>query len=49
MAPQVRDGLTERWEESLEEHRRLSPGSPVAVLDALLRERPGAPGGGRIS
>ncbi len=29
-------GLTGMWEESLAARRRMSPGSPVAVLDALL-------------
>ncbi|MFF4650879.1 hypothetical protein [Streptomyces sp. NPDC001380] len=48
MALWVLDVLTERWEESLEERRRLSPGSPVAVLDALLKGRAGAPGDSRI-
>ncbi|WP_217698388.1 hypothetical protein [Streptacidiphilus griseoplanus] len=42
------DGLTEVWEESLEERRRLSPRSPVAALDALLTGRTGASGGSRI-
>ncbi|GAA2650907.1 hypothetical protein GCM10010400_02730 [Streptomyces aculeolatus] len=31
-------GLTELWEESLRARRELSPGSPVTVLDRLLRE-----------
>ncbi|GAB7182180.1 LacI family DNA-binding transcriptional regulator [Kitasatospora sp. Ki12] len=31
--------LTEMWEEALEARRAMSPGSPVAVLDALLRAR----------
>lgn len=30
-------GLTEQWEASLAARREISPGSPVAVLDALLR------------
>ncbi|MEU3772016.1 LacI family DNA-binding transcriptional regulator [Streptomyces sp. NPDC032472] len=30
-------GLTEMWEGALAVRRRMSPGSPVAVLDALLR------------
>jgi hypothetical protein len=29
--------LTEMWEEALEVRRAMSPGSPVAVLDALLK------------
>ncbi|KJY45885.1 LacI family transcriptional regulator, partial [Streptomyces sp. NRRL S-444] len=32
-------GLTGMWEESLDARRRMAPGSPVAVLDALLRGR----------
>jgi hypothetical protein len=32
-------GLTDQWEAALDRRRDLSPGSPVAVLDALLRER----------
>ncbi len=31
--------LTEMWEEALDMRRAMSPGSPVAVLDALLRAR----------
>ncbi|GGK39581.1 integrase [Pilimelia terevasa] len=31
------DGLTRLWEAALEERRAMSPGSPVAVLDRLLR------------
>ena len=31
--------LTEMWEEALEVRRAMSPGSPVAVLDALLKAR----------
>ncbi|MFF9667207.1 LacI family DNA-binding transcriptional regulator, partial [Streptomyces althioticus] len=31
--------LTEMWEEALETRRAMSPGSPVVVLDALLRAR----------
>jgi hypothetical protein len=31
--------LTEMWEESLDARRAMSPTSPVAVLDALLRTR----------
>ena len=31
--------LTEMWEEALEVRRATSPGSPVAVLDALLKAR----------
>jgi hypothetical protein len=31
--------LTEMWEESLNARLTMSPGSPVAVLDALLKAR----------
>ena len=31
--------LTEMWEEALDARRAMSPGSPVAVLDALLKAR----------
>jgi hypothetical protein len=31
--------LTEMWEESLNARLAMSPGSPVAVLDALLKAR----------
>ncbi|GGJ71010.1 hypothetical protein GCM10010121_097040 [Streptomyces brasiliensis] len=31
--------LTEMWEGALDARRAMSPGSPVAVLDALLRAR----------
>ncbi len=31
--------LTEMWEESLNARRAMSPRSPVAVLDALLKAR----------
>jgi hypothetical protein len=31
--------LTETWEGSLNARRAMSPGSPVAVLDALLKAR----------
>jgi hypothetical protein len=33
------DGLTQVWEKALAERRRLSPRSPVAVLDRLLMEQ----------
>ncbi|MDH6124620.1 hypothetical protein P3T39_001562 [Kitasatospora sp. GP82] len=33
------DGLTGMWEATLDARRQMSPGSPVAVLDALLRAR----------
>jgi hypothetical protein len=33
------DGLTGLWDEALAARRRLSPGSPVAVLDRLLRDQ----------
>lgn len=32
-------GLTAMWEAALDERRALSPGSPVGVLDQLLRQR----------
>jgi integrase len=32
------DGLTDRWEAALAERRAMAPGSPVAVLDRLLRK-----------
>jgi hypothetical protein len=43
MRARLMDALTEQWEEALEVRREMSPGSPVAALDALLRsgERPG--------
>jgi hypothetical protein len=31
--------LTEMWEKALDERRATSPGSPVAVLDDLLKAR----------
>jgi hypothetical protein len=31
------DGLTERWTAALLARKALAPGSPVAVLDRLLR------------
>ena len=31
--------LTEMWEETLDVRRAMSPGSPVAVLDDLLKAR----------
>jgi hypothetical protein len=39
------DGLTGLWEASLDARRALSPGSPVAVLDRLLRQRAGGAAG----
>ena len=33
------DGLTLVWENALEARRQLSPGSPGAVLDSLLRRK----------
>jgi hypothetical protein len=43
MRARLMDALTEQLEEALEVRRQMSPGSPVAALDALLRpgERPG--------
>jgi hypothetical protein len=37
MSQRLLDGLTEVWDEALAARRRISPGSPVAVLDRLLR------------
>jgi hypothetical protein len=31
-------GLTDEWESALNARREMSPRSPVAALDALLRE-----------
>ena len=39
MRRRLLDGLAESWSTALEERRALAPGSPVAVLDRLLRER----------
>jgi len=39
MIRRLLDGLTDIWEAALEARRRLSPRSPVAVLDRLLVER----------
>jgi integrase len=38
MVRRLLDGLTEVWQAALAERRRLSPASPVGVLDRLLRE-----------
>jgi hypothetical protein len=38
MRAQLLDGLTERWEAVLAARRAMAPGSPVAVLDRLLRK-----------
>jgi hypothetical protein len=35
------DGLTGLWRESLEARQGMGPGSPLGVLDRLLRERSG--------
>jgi hypothetical protein len=37
MVQRLPDGLTDLWLEALEIRRQLSPRSPVAVLDRLLR------------
>ncbi|MEZ0009159.1 hypothetical protein ABH930_000547 [Kitasatospora sp. GAS204A] len=37
MREELLDGLTRVWEAALEARRRMSPRSPVAVLDALLK------------
>lgn len=39
MGRRLLEGLTEQWEESLEARLAMSRRSPVAALDALLRER----------
>jgi hypothetical protein len=39
MTGRLLGGLTELWDEALAARRRLAPGSPVAVLDRLLKER----------
>jgi len=39
MVQRLMDGLTEMWEAALESRWRMAPGSPVAVLDGLLKER----------
>jgi hypothetical protein len=41
MRTQLLDGLTAQWEAALDARRSLSPGSPVATLDRLLRQRAG--------
>jgi integrase len=38
MTQRLLNGLSELWENALAERRSLSPGSPVAVLDRLLRQ-----------
>jgi len=38
MVQRLMDGLTELWEAALDIRRELAPGSPVTVLDRLLRE-----------
>ncbi|MDT4991208.1 MAG: hypothetical protein QOH97_1100, partial [Actinoplanes sp.] len=37
MRKELCDGLTERWTEALKARKALAPGSPVDVLDRLLR------------
>ena len=37
MVKRLLDGLTELWEAALQARREISAGSPVAVLDGLLR------------
>jgi hypothetical protein len=41
MRAQLLDGLTGLWLAALDLRRAMSPGSPVAVLDRLLRDRVG--------
>jgi len=38
MVRRLLEGLTDVWRAALNERRQLAPGSPVAVLDRLLRE-----------
>lgn len=40
MVATLLDGLTDLWDEALDARRRMRPGSPVTVLDRLLREKP---------
>jgi integrase len=44
MRRRLLDGLTELWQAALDERRALAPGSPVAVLDRLLRVHRGGAG-----
>jgi hypothetical protein len=44
MRRQLLDGLTGQWHAALDARRAMSPGSPVAVLDRLLRQRAGEAG-----
>ncbi len=37
MVQRLLEGLTELWEAALQERREMASGSPVAVLDRLLR------------
>jgi hypothetical protein len=39
MVRQLLDGLAAVWEQALAARRQLSPGSPVAILDRLLRDK----------
>ncbi len=39
MSRALLDRLTTRWEQALAVRRGMAPGSPVPVLDRLLRER----------
>jgi integrase len=41
MRASLLDGLTARRQEALTARRAIAPGSPVAVLDELLREKVG--------
>jgi hypothetical protein len=41
MVQRLLDGLTGLWHAALDVRGEMSPGSPVAVLDRLLRERAG--------
>ena len=39
MRQRLMNALTGMWEEALDARREMSPGSPVAALDALLKAR----------
>lgn len=39
MRGRLLDGLTAAWENAVQARRQLSPGSPVAILDRMLRAK----------
>jgi len=39
MRRRLLDGLTERWNAAIVARRAINPGSPVPILDLLLRAR----------